>query len=239
VTKRRGDDEACAVTRRTFLTALAAVAAGGVRRAPAAAPTVAEDWRAAPVGTRGVPPGWEPYETPGGHPAYDFAIVEDAGRRALRMRSADDHSTIAKSVEVSLEVTPVLAWQWRMIQQPGGADLRKRETSDAAGHLFAVWPRFPAFLRSRLIGYIWDPVLPIGTTLPSQKTATITYIVARSGAAQQGQWVDEQRDVARDHAILFGEGAATLPILALSIDTNDTRAAAETLFGRIEFRPRP
>ena len=223
--------------RRAFLAAIAMVAGQGLR-AHAAAPVVAEDWRGAPIGSRGVPPGWQRYETPGGHPAYDFAIVEDAGRRALRMRSADDHSTIAKSVEVSLEVTPVLAWQWRMIQQPAGADLRKRETSDAAGHLFAVWPRFPAFLRSRLIGYIWDPVLPVGTVLSSQKTGTVTYIVARSGAGQQGQWVDEQRDVARDHAMLFGESAATLPILALSIDTNDTRATAETLFGRIEFRPR-
>ncbi|HKW90837.1 MAG TPA: DUF3047 domain-containing protein [Methylomirabilota bacterium] len=223
--------------RRAFLAAIAMVA-GQELRAHAAAPVVAEDWRGAPIGSRGVPPGWQRYETPGGHPAYDFAIVEDAGRRALRMRSADDHSTIAKSVEVSLEVTPVLAWQWRMIQQPAGADLRKRETSDAAGHLFAVWPRFPAFLRSRLIGYIWDPVLPVGTVLSSQKTGTVTYIVARSGAGQQGQWVDEQRDVARDHAMLFGESAATLPILALSIDTNDTRATAETLFGRIEFRPR-
>jgi len=226
-------------SRRTFLTIVAAVAAGQVHRSRAAAgPFVAEDWRAAAIGSQGVPPGWTRYETPGGHPAYDFTIVEDAGRRALRMRSADDHSTIAKSVEVGLDATPVLVWQWRMIQQPAGADLRKRATSDAAGHLFAVWPRFPAFFRSRLIGYIWDPVLPVGTVLSSQKTGTVTYIVTRSGGPQPGQWADEQRDVARDHAMIFGEGVATLPILALSIDTNDTRAMAETLFGRIEFRAR-
>ncbi len=165
-------------------------------------------------------------------------MVEDTGHRRLKMCSADDHSTIARSVGINLGTTPVLAWQWRMIRQPAGADLRKRETSDAAGHLFAVWPRFPAFLRSRLIGYIWDPVLAVGTVLSSQKTATITYIVARSGESQRGQWQDEQRDLARDHAMIFGEAATTLPILALSIDTNDTRAVAETLFGRIEFRPR-
>jgi Protein of unknown function (DUF3047) len=226
------------LSRRAFLAAIAGVAAGRVRRAAAGAPVVAEDWRAAPIGSRGVPPGWDRYETPGGHPAYDFTIVEDAGRRALSMRSTDDHSTIAKSVEVNLEATPVLSWQWRMIQQPAGADLRKRATSDAAGHVFAVWPRFPALLRSRLLGYVWDPVLPIGTVLSSQKTATVTYIVARSGEAPRIQWLDEQRDLARDHAMIFGESATALPILALSIDTNDTRAVAETLFGRIEFRPR-
>jgi Protein of unknown function (DUF3047) len=226
------------VGRRAFLTAIASMVAARVHRSDAGPTVLAEDWRSAPIGSRGVPPGWQRYETPGGHPAYDFAIVEDAGRRALHMRSADDHSTIARSVEVNLEVTPVLAWQWRMIRQPAGADLRKRETSDAAGHLFAVWPRLPAFLRSRLIGYIWDPVLPVGTVLSSQKTGTISYIVVRSGESKEGEWFDEQRDVARDHVMLFRERAATLPVLALSIDTNDTRAVAETLFGRIEFRPR-
>src|SRR5215467_9668907 len=97
------------VSRRTFLSVLAAVAAAEVRRSHAAsAAFVVEDWRAAAIGSQGVPSGWTRYETPGGHPTYDFVIVEDAGRRALRMRSADDHSTIAKSTEVSLEATPVL-----------------------------------------------------------------------------------------------------------------------------------
>ena len=225
------------LSRRAFLLSSAASLLGGPGRARGAGPSVlVEDWSAAPVGSRGVPPGWRRYETPGGHPAYDFTVVEDEGRRALRMKSADDHSTIAKEVRADLAATPMLAWQWRVISLPRGADLRTRATSDATGHVFAVWPRFPEFVRSRLIGYVWHPALPVGTVLPSQKTATVTYIVARRGETDLGRWLDERRNVVDDYQRLFGEAPPPLPVVALSIDTTDARSPAETMFGRIELR---
>jgi hypothetical protein len=227
------------LTRRAFLRAAAgAVLPARSGRAWAAGASVrVEDWAPTPLGTRGVPPGWRKYETPGGRPAYDFTVVEDAGRRALHMKSAGEHSTIAKEVQADLAATPILAWQWRVLGLPQGADLRNRATSDATGHLFAVWPRFPAFARSRLIGYVWDPALPTGTVIPSRKTGAVTFIVARRGETGLGQWLDERRNVADDYRTVFGEAPPPLPALALSIDTNDTRASAECLVGRIELRP--
>ena len=209
--------------------------AGGL--AGAEGPITVEDWRRVSVGSHGVPPGWEKYETPRGDPAYDFTVVEDDGRRALAMRSAGDHSTIAHRVQADLEATPRLHWQWKVRRFPRGADLRARATSDATGHLFVIWPRFPALLRSRLIGYVWDPALPAGTVVPSTKTGTVTFVVVRSGPAEQDRWVEERRDVAADHRRIFGEAPAAPGAVALSIDTNDTRSAAEALFGAIAFSP--
>jgi hypothetical protein len=168
------------VSRRFVLIGLGAVALRpGL--AVGAGPVLVEDWSSQPLGARGVPPGWQSYETPGGHPRYDFTIVEDGGRRALELKSSDEHSTIARELDVDLGVTPILQWAWRVIAQPAGADLTKRATSDATGHIFVVWPKFPAMLRSRLIGYVWDPIHPVGTILKSQKTGTVSFVVARSG----------------------------------------------------------
>lgn len=225
------------LSRRAFL--LAAGAPLLTRSGPAwgaGARVPLEDWSAAPVASKGVSPGWQKYETPGGHPAYDFTVVEDAGRRALDMKSVGEHSTIAKEVRGDLAATPILAWQWRVISLPQGADLRNRATSDTTGHIFAIWPRFPAIARSRLIGYVWDPVLPVGSVVPSRKTATVTFIVVRRGEVGLGQWLDERRNVADDYRTLFGEAPPPLPVLALSIDTNDTRSTAEATFGRIELQ---
>jgi Protein of unknown function (DUF3047) len=203
---------------------------------PARTPTrTVEDWRDMPLGSRGVPPGWRKYETPGGQPAYDFTVVEDAGRRALDLKSAADHSTIAKEFRVSLETTPLLEWEWRVLALPSGADLRERVTSDAAGHLFVIWPRFPALLRSRLIGYVWDARLPIGTVVKSRKTSTVTFIVVRRGVEGLGQWLTERRNVADDHRRVFSEAPDDPEAVALSIDTNDTRSTAGTRFARIAF----
>ena len=165
------DQTTQALSRRAFLQAATAALLSRPGRAWSAGPRVpVEDWRATLVGSTGVPPGWQKYETPGGHPAYDFTVVEDAGRRALHMKSAGEHSTIAREVQADLAALPILAWQWRVLRLPQGADLRNRATSDVTGHIFAVWPRFPAFARSRLIGYVWDPTLPVGTVIPSRKT---------------------------------------------------------------------
>jgi DUF3047 family protein len=227
------------VSRRRFLVGAAlSLAAAHLPAAVAATRTVIEDWRALPVGATGVPGGWRPYETFGGHPHYDFAVVDDGDRRALRLRSADDHSTIAHEAEPDLAATPMLEWSWKVVRLPAGADLRKKATSDASGHIFVVWPRFPEMLRSRLIGYVWDPILPVGTFQTSAKTGTVTFVVVRSGSAGLGAWHDERRDVAADYTRLFGEAPPPPKAIALSIDTNDTRAPAEALFGPIAFAAR-
>lgn len=196
---------------------------------------VVEDWSAGTAGVKGVPLGWQRYETPFGRPAYDFSVVNDGGRRALDLKSAGDHSTIAKEIHVSLAATPLLGWQWKILRLPHGADLRERATSDATGHLFVVWPRFPALLRSHLIGYVWDPALPVGSIVQSRKTGTVTFIVVRSGGQALGRWLDERRDLVQDYRMLFGKTPPPPQAIALSIDTDDTNTTAEAFFGRIAF----
>ena len=151
------------------------------------------------------------------------------------MKSTSEHSTIAKDMPIRLGVTPVLRWDWKVIAFPDGADLREKKTSDATGHLFVLWPRVPAILRSRLIGYVWDPALPVGTVVRSRKTGTVTFIVARSGPERLQQWVSDERSVADDYRRVYGEEPDDPKAIALSIDTNDTRSSAEALFGRIAF----
>src|SRR5262245_58083253 len=188
------------ISRRSFLV----MGLGAALAAPGGSPgasrrLVVEDWSGAARGARGVPPGWEPYETPGGRPAYDFAVVEDEGRWALRVRSADDHSTIAKRVQVELDTMPILEWSWKLTKLPAGADVRRRATSDLAVDVLVIWPRFPAPLRSRLIGYAWDAAAPAGSVVPSPKTSTVSFVIVRSGAADSGRWMSERRNVAEDY----------------------------------------
>jgi len=230
-------------TRRRLLCGLLATLAATPRypRAAAAGPieiSPIENWTHHPLQSRGVPEGWRTYETFGGHPVYDFTVVEDEGRRALQLRSRGDHSTIARKLRISLETTPILEWQWKLTQLPAGADLRQRATSDAAPHVFVVWPRTPALLRSQLIGYVWDPTLPVGTVQPSAKTRTVTFLIVRSGTLQLGQWCTERRNVADDFRLVYGTEPDAPGAVALSIDTNDTQSPAEGFIGPLLFRSR-
>jgi hypothetical protein len=203
--------------------------------APEAEVRIVEDWGQHAVGAAGIPSGWTSYATVGGRPNYDFTVAEEDGRRALRLKSHDEHSTIAKKIQVDLRATPILEWSWKIVKLPEGADIRKRETSDLTGHIFVAWPRFPALLRTRLIGYVWDTTAPAQSVHKSQKTGAVTFFVLRSGPQDLNRWLTERRNVYEDYRKVFGEEPENPQAVVVSIDTNDTHSTAEALIGRIVF----
>ncbi len=225
--------------RRKGLTAFAPVLVIFLALAPASAReaevNIVEDWAQQTIGATGVPAGWNTYATFGGHPAYDLTVAEEDGRRALHLKSRNEHSTIAKEVRVDLRATPILEWTWKIVALPAGADIRRKETSDLTGHIYVVWPRFPALLRSRLIGYAWDTTAPAQTMEKSRKTGTVTFFIVRSGSRDLNRWLTERRNVYEDYKKIFGEEPESPSVVALSIDTNDTHSSAEAFIGRIRF----
>jgi DUF3047 family protein len=66
-----------------------------------------EDWTRQPLNSQGVPDTWTAHET-----------------------------TTAKKIQVDLKATPWLEWDWKVVALPDSADVRHRETSDAAAHIF-------------------------------------------------------------------------------------------------------
>jgi hypothetical protein len=194
-----------------------------------------EDWAGVPVGTRGIPPGWQKQSW--GSPKYDFTLVENDGRKVLHLKSAGDSSNISKDIKgkVSLKDTPILEWTWKVVALPQGADSRKKETDDQAAQLYVTWPRFPEAVRSRVIGYIWDTTAPAGSMFKSQKTGTVTYIVLRSGAGEAAKWLSERRNVREDFKKAYGEDPDDPSVVSFGIDSDDVKGSAESFMGAIRF----
>ena len=209
----------------------------------AAAPTgrvvVIEDWMTDAASRRGIPSGWIG-EAFGRRADYDFTIEQRGDGRVLHLESRNDHSTIARDItgRVNLKETPILEWTWKATILPTGGDLRRKEATDMAAQLYLVWPRFPALLRSRIIGYVWDAATPATTIVKSQKTGTVTFVVMRSGSGDLGKWLTERRNVAEDYAKIFGEFPDDPSAITISIDSNDTHSMAESFMGPIVFRSR-
>jgi hypothetical protein len=138
-------------------------------------------------------------------------------------------------VQVDLRATPILEWTWKAVKLPDGADIRRRQTSDLTAYVLVAWPRPPAILRTRLIGYVWDGLVPAGAMERSRKSGLVTFFVVRSGSADLGRFVSERRNVYDDYVRAFGEAPPNPSAVAISIDTNDTNSTAEGLIGRIAF----
>ena len=214
------------------------LAAALLMGAAAGAPdrVVIEDWAQDRPGTRGIPSGWKSQTW--GSAAYDFAVAENDGHNALHLRSRNDGSTITRDIrgKVRLATTPVLEWRWKAVVLPKGGNSCRKATDDQAVQLYVVWPRFPEAIRSRIIGYVWDTTAKVGTICPSEKTGTVNYVVVRSGDADLGTWVTEQRNVREDFKQIYGEEPEDPAGLALTTDSNDTKSASEAYVGPILFR---
>jgi hypothetical protein len=196
---------------------------------------VVEDWASSAVGGKGIPPGWEGQRW--GSPAYDMTVVDVDGRRALHLVSKNEGSTITKDIKgrIDLKQTPIIEWSWKAVTLPAKADSRHKETDDQAAQLYVAWPRFPEAVRSRIIGYVWDTTAPVGTIVKSEKTATITYVIVRSGKDNLGEWLTERRNVAEDFRKIYGETPESPGGVSIGIDSNDTRSSAESYVGPIAF----
>ena len=196
---------------------------------------VVDDWKQK-LGATGIPPGWQGQNW--GSPKFACKVEESDGRVALHLKSANDGSTVSRDVKgkVTLKETPVLEWTWKALVLPQNGNSCKKATDDQAAQLFVVWPRFPEAVRSRIIGYVWDTTQPVGTICKSEKTATVTYVVIRSGSAELGKWLTERRNVVEDFTKIYGEAPENPGGVSISIDSNDTNSTSESLMGAIAFR---
>jgi hypothetical protein len=194
-----------------------------------------EDWKQK-LGATGIPPGWQGQNW--GSPKYDFKVEEHDGRAALHMTSANEGSTISRELKgkINLKETPVLEWTWKAVTLPKSGNSCKKATDDQAAQLFVVWPRFPEAVRSRIIGYVWDTTLPVGTICKSEKTGTVTYVVVRSGSTELGKWISERRNVVDDFTKVYGEAPENPGGISISIDSNDTNSVSESFVAAIAFR---
>jgi hypothetical protein len=209
---------------------VSATAAGAATR------VLVEDWSAHSVGSKGIPAGWKGQNW--GSPKYDFTVVDLDAQKALHMRSTSEGSTISKEIKgkVDLKDTPLLEWSWKATVLPRNGNSCQKATDDQGAQVYVVWPRFPEAVRSRIIGYVWDTTQPAGTICKSEKTGTVTYVVIRSGPADLGKWLTEQRNVAADYTRIYGAEPEAPAAVSLAIDSNDTDSTAESFIGGVVFR---
>ena len=175
------------------------------------------------------------------HGRADVRLIQDENRleNVLRMRSEKASISIYREMKVDPNKFPVLSWKWKVTKLPEGADARNVGSDDQAAGVYVVFPRFPSFFNSQIIGYIWETSVPEGTILRSRKNPMTHYIVVRSGIDNLDKWITEKRNVMDDYRMVFGSAAPKVGGIALMIDSDDTLTNAESYFAKVEFEIDP
>lgn len=163
----------------------------------------------------------------------EFALVEDEGRTVLRVRSSAATSGLARAMAIDPGRAPILAWRWKVMNLIVKSDMATKEGDDFPARLYLSFER-----NRRALCYVWDARRPAGTTMPNPYSERVRMVVAESGAARLGRWVDHERDWAADFRRAFGAEPAPADGVIVSADTDNTGESAESYFGDVRFRTR-
>jgi hypothetical protein len=177
----------------------------------------------------GVPADWKIKERSG---KADFAVVDDDGIAAVRLRSANTSFSLQKEVDVDLKQYGLLTWKWKVTKLPEGGDFRKSGTDDQAAQLFL------AFSRTRAIVYLLDATAPQGTIGDAAAPffMSVKAVVVRSGTTGSGSWLTETRNVYDDYRKLFGEEPGNVRGVRIQINSQHTGTSAESYFAAVAFK---
>ena len=201
-----------------------------------------------------VPPPWRVVQLDRKVASTRYRITLWDGHRAIEASADHSMALLARPVEIDLNRTPVLCWHWRVDAPLVKADMATKAGDDYAARVYVSFAMPASALsfvtRAKLklarsiygdvvpdaaINYVWDNRYPVGTRKPNAFTDRTRMIVAESGAANAGQWVEARHDVQQDVVAEFGSEEARLIQLAVAADTDNTGESARAGFADFHF----
>ena len=223
-----------------------------------AAPAAA-GWTTASGATEAAPSGWTPVPINDRKPRTVYETVQDSGMVAVRASAQRSASLLMKpGASIDLAKTPIIEWQWKVLEAPNDADIAVSSREDAAARLILVfdgdrsrlpWSDRTVMAAADRLGsrampfatlmYVTAGQYPIGRIVPNPYTRRVQMLVADRllpGAATG--WREFSRDIEADYRSAFGETPGPLAAWGLMTDSDNTRSHARALYVEPRFTPR-
>jgi hypothetical protein len=200
-----------------------------------------------------LPDGWTPltFKKVERHTRYE--LVRDETGVVVKARSEASGSGLTKEIRINPKEYPIVRWRWKVENLLAKSDVRRKEGDDYPARLYITFEYDPdkvgfakklkykagqALFGTIPIGalnYIWDGQTPTGTIVDNAFTDFAKMIVMRSGSADLGRWVQEERNVYEDYRKAFEEEPPMINGVAIMTDTDNTKEAATAYYGDIQF----
>lgn len=191
-------------------------------------------------------------------PVTRFSLVEIDGKRAMRIEADASYGNLVHPLRLD-GTALMLSWQWRVDQFVAESDLAAKRGDDAALKVCVFFDQPLAQigfverqvmriaraasdepLPAATVCYVWDRVLPAGTTLHNAYTHRVRYLVLQGGALEPRRWVAERRDVGTDFLRLFGRESAQVPPIvgiAIGADADNTHGRSVAHVAELVLAP--
>ena len=112
-----------------------------------------------------------------------YSLVIDEGQPVIKADSQASASMLYQKMEINLEKTPFLQWQWKVTRTFDDIDEKTKNGDDYPARIYiAVKGKFGSFY-PRAINYVWSSTSPKGTHWASAYTSSTILIAQQSGNA--------------------------------------------------------
>lgn len=204
-----------------------------------------------------MPPGdWHPFIVSRSTPRTDYRLVASDARVALESDANNSSSGFYRRIRIEPSRYPVIEWSWRILQPLDQADPRVPALDDSPTRIVIsfygdessldISEKFTARMYKAMTGerlpyailmYVWAKDAPVGTVVPSFRTAKIQTIVVENGSSGIGAWREFRRNVLEDYRRAFGSEPGDIVSVGVMTDANQTHDKARAQYGDITLRP--
>jgi len=206
-------------------------------------------------------PPWRIAGLPGQKaPMTRFDIVALEGHHVFRVEAAASYGNLVFDMR-RWRAGPgtLLRWRWRLERGLDASDLGTKRGDDTPLKVCALFDMpidglglaertslrlartvSGEHLPSASLCYVWDRLLPMGTTLANIYSARVRYVVVGSGEPRPGQWFSVERPLSADFMRAFGHETNSLPpLLALAVgaDADNTGGHSQGFIGDVMLQP--
>jgi len=180
------------------------------------------------------------------------------GRVAVRVEAIKSYGNLVYRLP-GVPAPRALRWSWRLLEPAARSDLFNKAGDDVAAKVCVSFDlplaQLPFAERQRLrlarelsgedlpsatLCWVWATTEAVGARIDNAYSRRVRYIVLRNAGDAPGAWVDEERDVAADFLLAFGDESSTVPLLtgvALGADADNTGGRSVAYIAALRFEP--
>ena len=161
-----------------------------------------------------------------------WEVVDDKGP-VLHGLSDGTASMLYRPLPCDPNVSPRIRWRWKVVRLPNKTGAGGRAENDYGARIYLVFPG-RTFLTSYVLQYVWDNAAPVGTVLRSPTSSRSRHVVAASGTADLGRWIEIERNLKEDFTRAFGWAPdRRIGGIGFMTDSDNTRSSAEAYYGPV------
>jgi hypothetical protein len=154
----------------------------------------------------------------------DYRIITENSNACLKATANSTASAFATKLEVQPTAGTVIRWRWKISGCPTNGSEDKLATFDHTARIFVAFDTFIG--PPRTINYVWANRMETNSIFDHPSSSRSRMIVLESGNGRAGQWVTEERDLAKDWQRLFkSEKIPKVVGLGVFTDSDGTRTS--------------